>query len=103
MPPPPVLCETAVTTAEYVGRLPPRMLGAIPRVESGRPYPATGRLAPWRWTINAEGIGAFFTSKADAIAAVQRLQARGVRSIDVGCMQVNLMFHPQAFASLDEA
>ncbi len=26
-----------------------------------------------------------------------------MRSIDVGCMQVNLMYHPNAFASLDEA
>ena len=34
---------------------------------------------------------------------MRTLQARGVRSIDVGCMQVNLMHHPDAFASLDEA
>jgi len=38
-----------------------------------------------------------------AIATVRALQASGVRSIDVGCMQVNLMYHPSAFASLDEA
>jgi phytoene dehydrogenase-like protein len=31
------------------------------------------------------------------------LQARGVRSIDVGCMQVNLYHHPQAFADLEQA
>ena len=31
------------------------------------------------------------------------LQAQGMRSIDVGCMQVNLMHHPNAFASLDAA
>ncbi len=31
------------------------------------------------------------------------LQARGVRSIDVGCMQVNLMHHPDAFGSLEQA
>ncbi len=37
------------------------------------------------------------------MAAVSALQARGVRSIDVGCMQVNLMHHPLAFATLDEA
>ena len=34
---------------------------------------------------------------------MRALQARGVRSIDVGCLQVNLMYHPAAFASLDEA
>jgi hypothetical protein len=100
---PATLCETALTTAEYIGRLPPRLLGAIGVTESGRADPGTGRLRPWPWTINAEGEGRFFETKQEAVAAVTVLQARGVRSIDVGCMQVNLMFHPDAFASLDEA
>jgi hypothetical protein len=60
-------------------------------------------IVPWPWTINAEGVGSFFASKEDAIAAVQALQARGVRSIDVGCMQVNLQQHPEAFHALDQA
>jgi hypothetical protein len=76
---------------------------AISVTESGRMDAAARRLRAWPWTINAEGAGQFFATKADAIAAVKALQARGVRSIDVGCMQVNLMFHPNAFASLDEA
>ncbi|MDR3538704.1 MAG: transglycosylase SLT domain-containing protein [Acetobacteraceae bacterium] len=100
---PPSLCETAITTAEYTARLPARLLGAIAVVESGRVDSATGQIRPWPWTINAEGIGQFFATKAQAIAAVMALQARGVRSIDVGCMQVNLMFHPDAFANLDQA
>jgi hypothetical protein len=100
---PATLCETALTTAEYIGRLPPRLLGAIGVTESGRTDPGSGRLRPWPWTINAEGEGRFFETKQEAVAAVMKLQARGVRSIDVGCVQVNLMFHPDAFASLDEA
>ncbi len=72
-------------------------------VESGKRDPVSGAVYPWPWTINAEGIGHWYESKAEAIAAVQALQARGVRSIDVGCMQVNLSFHPEAFASLDMA
>lgn len=99
----PALCDSAILAAETSWRLPPRLLEAIAEVESGRPDSATGRLQPWPWTINAEGVGAFFASKAQAIAAVRTLQARGVRSIDVGCLQVNLMFHPAAFASLDQA
>jgi hypothetical protein len=99
----PALCDSAIVTAEYSLRLPPHLLEAIAEVESGRPEPSTGRLQPWPWTINADGEGAFFATKADAIAAVRTLQARGVRSIDVGCMQVNLMFHPTAFASLEQA
>lgn len=100
---PSALCETAATTAEYVGRLPPRLLTAIGVTETGRIDPDTGRLRPWPWTINAEGSGQFFETRQQAIAAVKALQARGVQSIDVGCMQVNLMYHPDAFASLEEA
>jgi hypothetical protein len=103
LPRSPALCDSAIATAEASSRLPPNLLEAIAEVESGRLQPDTGRLQPWPWTINAEGVGAFFASKAQAIAAVQTLLARGVRSIDVGCMQVNLMFHPAAFHSLDEA
>ena len=53
--------------------------------------------------MNAEGQGFYYDTKVEAVAAVRAMQARGIRSIDVGCMQVNLMFHPDAFVSLDEA
>jgi hypothetical protein len=97
------LCRAAVREAERGTQLPPNLLASIARVESGRRNPETGEFAPWPWTINAEGQGKFFRTKAEAIAEVRTLQARGVRSIDVGCMQINLMFHPQAFTSLDDA
>ena len=97
------LCEAAIAAAERAERLPERMMGAIAVVETGRTDPASGALRPWPWTINAEGQGFFFASKQQAIEMVRGLLARGVRSIDVGCMQINLMFHPDAFASLDQA
>ncbi len=97
------LCLEAVAAAERTQGTPARLLGAISRVESGRVDPSTGSVRPWPWTINAEGQGRVFAVKADAIAAVQALEARGVRSVDVGCMQVNLMYHPDAFRSLEEA
>ena len=97
------LCEAAIVAAERAERLPERMMGAIALVETGRADPTSGAPRPWPWTINAEGQGFFFANKQQAIEAVRTLQARGVRSIDVGCMQVNLMFHPNAFASLDQA
>jgi len=95
------LCRTAIAAAEEDRRVPDAFLSAIARVESGRPL--AGMVVPWPWTINAEGVGSFFATKTDAIAAVEALQARGVRSIDVGCLQVNLLQHPDAFTSLDQA
>lgn len=97
------LCRAAVALAEREADTAPRLLAAIARVESGRRDPETGLTAPWPWTINAEGRGSFFPDKPAAIAAVRALQAQGVRSIDVGCLQVNLRHHPNAFASLEEA
>ena len=103
VPSPSTYCDAAIAGAERAIRLPPRVLSAIAEVESGRPDAGTGALRPWPWTINAEGRGQFFETKAQAIAAVRALQLQGMRSIDVGCMQVNLMHHPNAFSSLDDA
>ena len=104
-PPPPTpfdLCEAAIGAARP-NAMPAMLLPAIARVESGRADPASGRTRPWPWTINVEGVGSFFDSKAEVVAAVQAFQAKGVRSIDVGCMQVNLLHHPTAFPDLEAA
>src|SRR4051794_18380738 len=97
-------CDMAITAAAKLpGKMPEKILPAIARVESGRLDAGTGRVRPWPWTINVEGTGYFYDTKEQVIAAVQQFQAKGVRSIDVGCMQVNLMHHPKAFADLQEA
>jgi hypothetical protein len=105
LPPPPdpaQECRAAVEYMERTANIPSRLMAAIARIESGR-RDGQGGVSPWPWTINVEGQGYTFDSKAAAIAAVREHQARGAKSIDVGCMQVNLMYHPDAFASLDEA
>jgi hypothetical protein len=96
-------CTAAIAAAERGHAIPPQLMAAIGRVESGRRDPDTGAMGAWPWTINAEGEGSYFDSKMDAIKAVQGLQARGVHSIDVGCMQINLLQHPAAFPNLDMA
>ena len=83
--------------------IPNHLLAAMGRVESGRRDPVTGDWYPWPWTVNAEGASSFYDTKAQAVAAVRAMQSSGMRSIDVGCMQVNLMHHPDAFATLDLA
>jgi hypothetical protein len=82
--------------------LPAGILGAIGRVESGRPDTA-GRLTPWPWTLDAAGAGAFLPSADAAVTSVRSLQRQGLRNIDVGCFQVNLEQHPDAFATLEAA
>jgi hypothetical protein len=98
----PGLCNLAADAAERGHRLPAGLLAAIGLVESGRADP-TGHVAPWPWTIDAAGAGAFLPSAAAAVAAVRTLHEQGERNIDVGCFQVNLGQHPDAFASLEAA
>ncbi len=84
-------------------RLPQDMLASIAITESGRTDPATKAKVAWPWTVTSGGEGQYFPTKAAAIAEVRRLRAKGVENIDVGCMQINLKYHPDAFASLSQA
>jgi hypothetical protein len=99
----PALCHAAIQAAEREAGIPAGLMLSIARVESGRRDQQTGRAEPWPWTINAEGRGMFFPSLEAAVEGVRREQANGVRSIDTGCMQVNMRHHPNAFASVEEA
>lgn len=97
------LCGAATARAEHTYAVPEGLLAAIAKTETGRWNAPEGEILAWPWTVNAGGQGRFFPSKAAAIAAVEALQADGVDSIDVGCLQVNLVHHPDAFADLDQA
>lgn len=97
------LCRSATEAAERQTGVPDQLLGAISRVETGRYDADSGMLRAWPWTINAQGKGHFYASKQDAVRAARDFQTAGIRSIDVGCMQINLMFHPDGFSSLEEA
>jgi hypothetical protein len=96
-------CERAAAAVEQTSGLPPGLLLAIGRVESGRWDSARSRITPWPWTINAAGKGLWFASKEAAAQTVRDLLRGGTRSIDVGCFQINLLWHPMAFASLEQA
>ncbi len=98
-----ILCQEATAAAENGTGVPNQLLGAISRVETGRYDPVAGGVRAWPWTINAQGVGHFYDTKEEAVAAARAFQAQGIRSIDVGCMQINLMYHPEGFASLEQA
>ncbi len=97
------LCADAIRTTEARYNLPHGLLFAIGVVESGRPDPVTRRVQPWPWTVQAENKSLYFNSQPEAAQWVVAAQARGIASIDTGCMQVNLSYHPHAFQSADEA
>ncbi len=95
-------CAEHITHYEKQHGIPEGLLHAISKVESGR-KDDTGRIVAWPWTINANGQGYYFPTKEDAIVAVRKMQLKGISSIDIGCMQVNLFYHPDAFKTLNDA
>lgn len=96
-------CMNATIELEKEYQIQEHLLTTISSVETGRWDAATKQNVAWPWTVNAMGKGTFYPSKAEAIRAVKKLQAQGVKSIDVGCMQINLSYHPDAFENLEEA
>ncbi len=97
------LCAAETSRAERSYSIPSQLLDAISLVESGKYDPESKAVLAWPWTVMAEGEGRYFPTKAEAVAEVKKLKARGVKNIDVGCMQVNLMYHGQAFPSIEDA
>ncbi len=102
-PSPWAYCERAAIAIEATHKLPRALLVSVAMAESGRYDASSDETHPWPWTINAEGQSHYFASKREAVAATRRLLKAGMRSIDVGCMQVNLRYHPEAFADLNDA
>ncbi|MEM7043520.1 MAG: transglycosylase SLT domain-containing protein [Pseudomonadota bacterium] len=97
------VCDTHAAAHEQANRIPPGLLRAVARAESGRWLAEDKATKPWPWTVTSGKDSFYLPSKDAAIAKVRELKASGRTNIDVGCMQINLHYHPKAFASLDEA
>jgi hypothetical protein len=93
------LCLRVADAAADSAGIPRTVMRAITLTETGRN--SDGRFEPWPWTVNMEGAGHWFDSRHEALAYVRREQARGARSFDVGCFQVNHLWHGKHFASLE--
>ena len=93
-------CVRAILAAQERHGIPDNILLGIGLQEAGRQ--TDGRLTVWPWAVNAAGEGRFFGNGAEALSWVRERLGSGVRSIDVGCMQINLRWHPDAFATLEE-
>ena len=98
-PDPATICDAVADIAAREAGLPPSMLRALTRTETGRAR--AGRLTPWPWTVNMEGEGRWFDNRKAALAFAQKHHARGATSFDVGCFQINYRWHSKAFASID--
>lgn len=70
--------------------IPPKVLYAVALTESNH------RGRPWPWTLNVAGQPERYDSYSQVVAALKRHLKAGERNVDVGLMQVNWRWQPQA-------
>ena len=88
-------CAEAARSAERQSGVPAGLLAAIGSVESGG----------WGWSVNGnDGMaGRRFATAEDARRYTEELLGSGQRMIDLGCFQVDLRYHPDAFPRWQDA
>ncbi len=94
------ICVHEVLRAQLRHSIPGNLLLAIGLQEAGMMQ--GGELTIWPWVANANGDGRYFDSRAGVESWVMSRLQDGEKSIDLGCMQINLRWHPDAFDSITE-
>ena len=84
-------CEGEMVRAAQARAIPLNVLYAVGLAETGR----RGRLQPF--DMNIDGRPVHPETLDSALASFSRARARGARSIDLGCLQINYRWHRNAF------
>ncbi|MBB3808357.1 transglycosylase SLT domain-containing protein [Pseudochelatococcus contaminans] len=90
------VCEREMIRAARTFNVPVNILYAVGLTETGR----RGSLQPY--AMNIAGKAYFARNKPDAMRRLNEERARGVKLIDLGCMQINHHYHREKFSSLSE-
>lgn len=96
-------CSAIFSYFEKRFNIPKDLLHSISLRESAKKHSSRNLAIVWPWTANVGGQGYYFNNKRDAVNFTKNQLASGVTNIDVGCMQINLKYHPNAFTSLEQA
>ncbi|MHA6327019.1 lytic transglycosylase domain-containing protein [Roseivivax sp. CAU 1753] len=97
--PPESVCIAEILAAQTRHGIPNNLLLGLGLQEAGTKR--KGVLTVWPYAVNSEGRGRIFNTRKEALDFVRSEQRNGVQSIDVGCMQINLRWHPKAFSTLE--
>lgn len=87
------VCERQMLAASQSEGVPLGVLYAVGMTETGN----KGSLHPY--ALNIQGRTVFASSQAAALSEFFKATARGIKLIDLGCMQVNHHYHGRNFAS----
>jgi soluble lytic murein transglycosylase-like protein len=93
---PGIACERQIQQAAAKYGIPEGILYSVGLTETGR----KGSLSPY--ALNVEGKAYFPGSLQEAFAQVAAARGQGAKLIDIGCMQINLMYHGERFSSLQD-
>jgi hypothetical protein len=96
------LCDAAAQDAARQTGVPMAILRAITLAETGHESAETAQFGAWPWALQAEGRGHWFPDQSTAVAYAKALVAQGKSNIDIGCFQLNIRWHSDAFRSLEE-
>lgn len=73
-------------------KIPTTILYAVALAESGHKI-KVGVYKPWPWTLNVEGIPRRYPTRKAAYNGLTYFLQQGVKSIDIGIMQINWRYH----------
>ena len=73
-------------------KVPSAVLYAVALAESGQRL-RTGKFKPWPWTLNVAGVPRRYPTRKAAWKGLTYFLRQGIKSIDVGLMQVNWRYH----------
>ncbi|AIL65674.1 Transglycosylase SLT domain protein [Rickettsiales bacterium Ac37b] len=96
-------CMRYFSFYERINKIPSNLLKAVSLTETGRWHQESNQHVPWPWAVNIGGKSYYYKNKYEAISSVKKFLKEGKKSIDVGCMQINLHYHPAAFKNLEQA
>jgi hypothetical protein len=96
------LCEDAARYASETTGVPLSVLRAVALAETGQTKFDKNAYSAWPWTVQSGQKGHWFNNPTEAAAFVKSLMAAQVTNIDIGCFQINMRWHGQAFQSVED-
>lgn len=96
-------CNNYFDYVEEKYGLPRHLIRSISAVETGRWNFRAQSYMFWPWALNKSGKAYYYATKQDAVLSAKEFLNKGSANFDVGCMQINLLHHPDAFRDIDQA
>ncbi|WP_032112599.1 hypothetical protein [Candidatus Paracaedibacter symbiosus] len=92
------LCGKYIEKVSKETNVPPEVIWAVASAESN-----LGKLGPWPWSVNIRGKAFYFKSQKEMITFIhKKLKKNPHISMDIGCMQLNYLYHGHKFSNIHE-